>query len=321
MTQQATFQISFDCEGKWGIADHVTAQDNKVFLNARLNKAYQQIVDLLARYDMKATFAFVGALTMSEETYRENEADFTEHPAAEWLRPFLDDMHHQRVDGWLNPDLLSIVASRPEHEIGVHGFTHQALGNSLISREGFLHEMACLKKLPVFQRNDLTIIYPRHVVGYTDLLPQYGFIGYRESLHGDATLPRVRVLNMIDEFNVFQAAQKHAEPAELVQIPSGFLLNWRAGIRKNIPFQVTQIRWKNLIRRAIKKNRVIHLWSHPHNFVNGERMFESLEYILEEIAVTREHGQICNLTQREYALTRREYALTRETASFLINNE
>ena len=305
MAQQATFLISFDCEGKWGIADHVTAQDNEVFLNTRLNLAYQQLVDLLARYKLKATFAFVGALTMSEDAYRNNEADFTRHPdsqATAWIQPFLADMRHRRIDGWLHPDLLSIVASHPEHEIGAHGFTHQALGNSLISREGFMHEMKCLKKLPVFQRDDLTIIYPRHVAGYTDLLPQYGFIGYRESLHGDATLPTVRALNLLDEVNIVQPAQKHAEPAELVVITSGFLLNWRAGIRKKIPFQVTQMRWKNLIQRAIDDNRVIHVWSHPHNFISGERMFESLEDIVRQIAVAHEHGRICNLTQREYAL-------------------
>ncbi len=305
--EQATFLISFDCEGKWGIADHVTTQDNKVFLNVRLNNAYQQLVDLLARYEMKATFAFVGALTMSEDAYRANDADFTHHPDAQasaWLQPFLEDIRHRRVEGWLNPELLSIVASHPEHEIGAHGFAHQALGNALISREGFTHEMECLKKLPVFQRDDLTMIYPRHVVGYTDLLLQYGFIGYREALHGDATLPGVRVLNIIDELNIFQPAQKHAEPAEIVRIPSGFLLNWRAGIRKNIPFRVTQTRWKNLIQRAIRNNQVVHVWSHPHNFINGERMFESLEYILQQIAVAREQGRIHNLTQREYASRR-----------------
>jgi hypothetical protein len=304
MTPQATFLISFDCEGKWGIADHVSAQDEEVFLNTRLNHVYQRLIELLARYELKATFAFVGAFIMSEEAYREHEADFTAHPdpqATAWIQPFLKDMRQQRSDGWLNPDLLSIVASRPEHEIGAHGFTHQALGNSLISREGFLHEMECLKKFPIFQRDDLTIVYPRHVVGYTDLLPRYGVIGYRESLHGDATLPTVRMLNMLDEVNIFQTAQQHAEPANPVPIPSGFLLNWRAGIRKKIPFQVTQLRWKNLIQQAIKTNRVVHLWSHPHNFINGDRMFELLESIFDQIAVARERGRICVRTQREYA--------------------
>jgi hypothetical protein len=36
-----TFIIWFDCEGKWGAADHISARQRRILTNERLNLAYQ----------------------------------------------------------------------------------------------------------------------------------------------------------------------------------------------------------------------------------------------------------------------------------------
>jgi hypothetical protein len=79
------------------------------------------------------------------------------------------------------------------------------------------------------------------------------------------------------------------------------VLNWRAGVRRNIPIPVTLQRWKHLLHDAIARKKVLHLWTHPHNFVSGDRMFEVFEDILRQLAAARDAGNIVNLTQREYA--------------------
>lgn len=307
---KATCIISFDCEGKWGRADKLDEQCAWWFANARLTPAYQQLVDLLARYRIKATFAFVGAFTVSAEDFQTNADRFMANPdqrVAAWINTFRQDFAQGRVDGWLNPDALRIVASHPEHEIGVHGFTHAPLGESYLSPEGFRHEMECLKTLPIFQREDLTIIYPRNRGGYPQILQQYGFIGWRKGLKPDRMRLPGRFVNLLDAVNVAQSAQAHTSPNGLVQIPAGFVLNWRAGVRKNIPAPITLRRWKHLLHDAIARNKVLHLWTHPHNFVSGDRMFEVFERILQQLAAARDAGQIVNLTQREYACERRKH--------------
>ena len=301
---QATCIISFDCEGKWGRADKLDEQSAWWFTNARLTPAYQQIVHLLARYKIKATFAFVGAFTVSAEEFHANADRFTANPdqrVTAWIKPFTQDFAHGRVDGWLNPDALQIVASHSEHEIGAHGFTHAPLSELYISPEGFRHEMECLKILPVFQRDDLSIIYPRNRAGYLQILQDYGFIGYRKALKPDRMQLPGRFINLLDAVNVWQPAQVHASPNGLVQIPAGFVLNWRAGVRRKIPVFLTLRRWKHLLHDAIAHKKVLHLWTHPHNFVSGDRMFEVLESILRQLAAARDAGKIINLTQREYA--------------------
>jgi len=300
----ATCIISFDCEGKWGRADKLDDPSAWWYANENLTPAYRQLVNLLAKYEMKATFAFVGALTLSADEFQSNADRFLGNPdprAVSWTAPFIEDLKQGRVDGWLNPEALRIVTSRPEHEVGAHGFTHTALSESFISPEGFRHEMECLKALPVFQRDDLTIIYPRNRVGYSHMLKEYGFTGFRKALKPDRMKKPGRIINLLDAVNVMQRAQAHARPGAPVEIPAGFVLNWRVGIRKKIPAQLTVRCWKHALQDAIARKRVLHIWAHPHNFVSGDHMFDLFEEIIKPIAAARDAGKIANLTQREYA--------------------
>lgn len=302
---QANFLISFDCEGKWGVADWVADRENDFFNNDRLNQAYQKIIQLLSHHDIKATFAFVGAFTLSETEYHDKKERLFPNsgnaPADIWVSKFKRDAALGMLDGWLNPEALNIVSAHPEHEIAAHGFTHTPLEKSWISLARFTHEMECLKTLPVFQKDNLTFVYPRNLIGYHDQLKQYGFIAYREALQPDRTTLKGRMLNLIDEINIFRTSQAHSEQRELIQIPAGFVLNWRARIRKKIPFNITLMRWEHLLNHALAHKKVFHLWAHPHNFVSGDRMFDLLDGILQNVSHAQKSGKIANVTQEEYA--------------------
>ena len=305
MMPQATCLISFDCEGKWGIADWVSASQHEYFRHDRLTRVYEQLVQLLGRYELKATFAFVGAFTLSPEAYREQKDRFfpdrDNSAANHWIAAFKREMTQGIADGWLNADAFNVVAACPEHEIAAHGFTHTPLHESWVSEAQFRHEMECLKSLPAFQGERLTIVYPRNLVGYADLLPQYGFMAYREALKPDRTTLKGRIVNLLDEINIFRTSQEHAEEGKLVKVPAGFVLNWRFGVRKKIPVRITLRRWDHLLRHAIRKKRVFHLWAHPHNFSSGEQMFNQFERIIEKLAEASKSGAIITMTQQEYA--------------------
>ena len=60
MINKPNFIISLDCEGKWGTVGLSKIQEK---LNSHnLNYVYKKINNLLLKYEMPATFAFVMAL-------------------------------------------------------------------------------------------------------------------------------------------------------------------------------------------------------------------------------------------------------------------
>ncbi len=65
----AKFILSLDCEGKWGVADGLTAKSREMLADDRLEAAYNQIVRLLDEHGIAATFAFAGLFSQSAEQF------------------------------------------------------------------------------------------------------------------------------------------------------------------------------------------------------------------------------------------------------------
>ncbi len=302
--RQPVFIISFDCEGKWGVADNITEYDCHILTNQNLNLAYQRLVDILDKRGLKATFAFVGAFTMSFDEFQANCGWFKDIPfnGKNWLARFRKDMAEKTLDGWLNPIPFEIVKHKQQHEIASHGFTHLPLSKNLISEEAFQHEMKAISMLSEMKGLSFdTFIYPRNLVGYPYLLRAYNFIGYRDSLYGERTrLKRIRYL--LDELNIKQTAQVHGTLEEnLVKIPPGYFLNWRVHLRRMIPLSIITRRWRHAIEKAIENNEVIHLTSHPQDFIDGDSQYRLFDEILKFVAKKQRNGEILNLTQYEYS--------------------
>ena len=104
----------------------------------------------------------------------------------------------------------------------------------------------------------------------------------------------------MSELNILQRAQNHSTNEQLIKIPSGYFLNWRSHLRKKVPISVTIKRWEHAINNAIKNNSVIHLWTHPHNFINGNNQYKLFEKILSFVARARDEKKISILTQKDY---------------------
>ena len=58
-----TFILSLDCEGKWGVADHLDAGIHAALTDAALRRTYGEIVEALDRREIPATFAVVDFFT------------------------------------------------------------------------------------------------------------------------------------------------------------------------------------------------------------------------------------------------------------------
>ena len=83
--------ISYDCEGIWGMMDKIDSLDKKIFNRNALMRLYQELLVIHEKFNLKATFAFVGGFISSKEEFLEA---FNKYPGAEavnrWCKPVIN---------------------------------------------------------------------------------------------------------------------------------------------------------------------------------------------------------------------------------------
>jgi hypothetical protein len=260
------FILSLDCEGKWGVADHLNDTQARALSRENLERAYRGLSDTLDRHDIVATFAFAGCFARSLD---------------ELKRMPLSDLARS------TPDLL-----HARHEIALHGVTHTPWTD--LTLEAARAELALA---PIAGAK--TFVYPRNKVAHTALLREAGFFGFRA-----APVVASRFHAFISEFDVI-ACKPQGDPArsDFIAIPGGQFVNWRHGPRQLVPVMASRLRARRLLERAANEGGLVHYWSHPENFATAPNTFEVLEAILEEVARFRARG-IEVVTQAQYCLER-----------------
>jgi peptidoglycan/xylan/chitin deacetylase (PgdA/CDA1 family) len=301
----ATCIISFDCEGKWGMADKITPELESVLTSSNLELAYTDILRVLDESNIKATFAFVGAFTLSKDEFIDNwlRKILLSQQHCEWLNKLIEDIKLGIVDGWFLPDLLDIVnKSSVGHEIASHGFTHLPLttANSesvQIELDGILF----WKKK--YLLNADTFVFPRNAVSADLKLRDVGIFAYRDAPSwGGISGFKGRIFNLLREFYPFVKSQTMTPSNfhDIVKIPGDFFLNWRSGLRKLVPKWLTLYRLKSAIDDSICADGIVHLWLHPHNLITGFQQKELFEDCILLIKKYVDSGSVVVKTQSEF---------------------
>jgi peptidoglycan/xylan/chitin deacetylase (PgdA/CDA1 family) len=276
--------ISLDCEGRWGVADHLTPEAAAGLTDARLKDAYQEIIDLFEDAELAATFAFVELFTRpaSSET-----TQLVRHLAEEL--PYLSAAAHGLAtgeEGWVGAWALE-MANTGRHEIAFHGATHVPWTD--LSADQARRE---LDLTPPAHRQ--TMVFPRNRIAHLDVLAEFGCRAFR----GCRDFPS-RAQSLLSEFDLSTPSQ--AMPRERdgmpVEIPSGIFVNWRSGLRRLVPPAVTRRRARNLLDHASRTGGVAHFWLHPENVATAPATFQNLTAIVEEIVRFRDAGKIRVETQ------------------------
>lgn len=296
-----TFILSLDCEGKWGMADGLTADHHRWLTSANLRTAYAQLLDLFDEYAIASTFAFVMALLLTPREQRDHDHLFQDQEieGVNWLRAFRTAQVDGGLEGWSSPELLDSVRARDRHEIGCHGFSHLPLGEHMISEPVMRHEIDAAVTVAELRGLRLdTFIYPRNIVGRPHVLRDAGFTAYRERLTTRGG-PVGKAMNLLSELNVTQQPQRVSSASDaIVPIPSGHFFNWRHGVRRLVPSAVTERRWTKLLDRSARAGGVVHLWLHPHNIISAPATFTVLRSVLRHVARHRDAGTIRVKTQQ-----------------------
>ncbi len=314
---RGVFTISFDCEGLWGPS---TLNDDfrRRFTTEALVETYARLCDILARYEINATFAFVGAFVLSPDEARRHR-DWFSSPVGDRVWPrtaeFLRALDDQHCDGWLCPQALDIVRQQGRHELGTHGFEHLAILDQQLTHADFEHDLRLVQTVGRLKGfTSRTLIYPRNQVGFLTSLNAAGIDGYRDYI-GSQRLPfpapeklhsKWDALAALGrEFKLWQRPQTigaldSVSSSDPIAIPPGYFLNWRVGLRRRVPIGLSLRRWELLLEKAARDGGLAHVWSHPHNFITGDREFDLFEGIVRAAAKFVQRGQIENLTQAEF---------------------
>ncbi|HEX8064317.1 MAG TPA: hypothetical protein VF535_14025 [Allosphingosinicella sp.] len=280
------FILSLDCEGKWGVADLLTAAHHETLSDQRLRDAYEAIGKLLADLDVPATFAVTEFFLRSRDELMALPHDEI-RARLPYAGPAFDDLSRGSGEGWSAPWLPDLIGRR--HERACHGVTHTPW--TAMTREQARFELSLAPR----SAGGRTFIHPRNAVAHLDLLEEAGFAGYR--------LPpprRSRAASMASEFNPLVRAQPSPPPAPLQPIPGGYFINWLSGPRRIVPKAVTRLRARRVLRDAARNGTVAHFWTHPENVATAPATLDNLAAVLEEAVSLRRQGLIEVMTQIDY---------------------
>ena len=302
MRSPPAFIMSLDCEGKWGMADGLRPYHHRDLTDRNLVQAYAQLLAMLARHDIAATFAFVMAFTLSEAQRRGFAVlDRQQNPGDGWLRHYWASLDAGLNEGWHVPEALDRVRGDGRHEIASHSFCHRPLGDDVIDEAEAAAELAHAAEAAKLKQVELrTLVFPRNQVGNLGAVRSAGYLGYRTRLDRPGGA-RGKAGALLDEFDTRAAPQEPlADRQGLVAIPPGRFFNWRFGLRRLVPPPVTVARWRNQLDRCAREGGIVHLWLHPHNLITGPGTANVLAEVLGHVARLRDRGAIEVLTQRQY---------------------
>jgi hypothetical protein len=282
---QGTAILSLDCEGKWGVADHLALEHHAGLGEERLRWAYREVTHLLDRHQVAATFAFVELFLRSPKQLRAVPLDELARELP-YLRAASDAIV-SGDEGWSGIWALDMIG--PRHEIAFHGYTHVPWSD--LTAEQARRE---LELTPEARRR--TMVFPRNRVAHLDVLSEFGCIGYRaERRH------RSRLSALLSEFDVRTASEPVTSEQEApMAIPAGIFVNWRGGLRRIVPPAVTRLRARNFLRGAGRRGGVAHFWLHPENIATHPATLVNFAAVVEEIRNARDAGLVVVKTQLQH---------------------
>jgi len=293
--------FSFDCEGKWGMADHPRDWDSSL-THKGLLKAYEFILSTLHANNLSATFAFVGAFTETREEFLDEAfPKLTSKNHMLWLEHSKHRIINKAEEGWFMPELLEMVKEYNTHEIATHSYTH--IPFNMLDIDDARIELGLVRRWA--EKNKIecsTLVYPRNIIKHHDLLKEYGIFGYRDipDTMSNHRIPKL-IKTFIEEVWVFKKSQLLSMDKPVI-IPGGVFINWQYSFRKYIPTTISISKYKHMIHDAKNRSRVAHFWTHPHNFITSPPTKILFKKLCEEVSRQRDESRLIVKKQNDYIL-------------------
>jgi len=283
------FIISLDLELAWGFILKPEHWVLKLLAGDphRGRGAIATLVNLFERHAIPATWATVGHLMLSPG---ESKAwIYREMP--QFQQGWLDWGFYTSVRNsplYCAPDIIEdILASPARHEIGLHSFFHLPFSHcdEAVANEEMRLGVALAQRRGIAMKS---LVFPGNYLGHTDILADYGI----EIFRGNDPEYRQDSLNPLARRAAGAADILVASPVEPV---------WREGVWEipgskyfcgpRLPFTLLP-RARVGLERAIRTNKVFHIWLHPWNLLQQADLAADLDKFLALVAKKRDRGEL-----------------------------
>ncbi len=313
--------ISLDFELFWGVHPIKTpAEYGAAVLGTRV--ALPGILQLFREYDIRATFATVGAL------FFRNKSELIENlpqppvrykdPKFDWYPEYLDKEIGQSEEAdpyHFAGSLVDLIVREGRHEMATHTFSHCFALEEKLTPDAFRIDLE--RAMQVAKQAGVQIeslVFPGNQYGeeHIRLLSQLGLRGYRGNEQGWMYEPRTwqgnhvirRLARLFDAYVNLTGHQTYERgepkgPAGMFNIrASRFLRPFNTALKPLDGLRLRRI--KRSMTDAAMHGRVFHLWWHPHNFgTHTEQNLGFLRSILEHYRFLRDKYQFQSLTMRD----------------------
>lgn len=319
--ESGTLVLSLDFEMMWGIIDCFSPEKYGRSNVEHVPEVIRRIVELLEKYNAKATFGTVGFILAGNiERIKANIPDskpsYQNTALSAYENNYIDEITARYPQQFFANESVELLKQSKQVEIGSHTYCHYYCwekGQTIAQFEADMKkgvEIAMERGI-----EQVSIIFPRNQVteDYLGVCCKYGIIAYRgnakrffEQTHSKLARLKNKVMRLLDTYiSVAGNASipyNEIDVKELpVNIPASRLLR---PYNKNLAFleSLKLRRIRKEIKYAAMHKELYHLWWHPHNFgANIDENVKMLEQILESFAGCREKYGMRAMTMQELA--------------------
>jgi len=308
--ERGIFCLSFDFELAWGSFYNSSIEPLKRKARLTRERVFPQLLELLTRYQISATWATVGHLLLKSCDGNHGQPHPSPPSFPDWY--CYDPKENEETSPeWYGHSLVQqLLSLYPEQDIGLHGFSHCVFNDPSCTTAVAKKEMQnALQAAQDLGLTPISFVFPRDGQGHFDVLLEAGIKVYRgsnQNWYFRLPAPLAKPLHMIHQF--LGLAPPTVMPGiehGLVKVPGSHLYLSMDGLRRFIPIRSRVRAADQALHQASHWKRIFHLYCHPINLAYEDSRTQSLlkgfEDILARAARLRDSRLLNILNMRQIA--------------------
>ena len=294
--------ISLDTELGLG---HLADSEIKIFdsLFYKTKPVIKRLLALFKKYDISVTWAIVGKLI---ENTQKKEIDFF-YKNDKIYQNYLNE----NSDIYAYKNLINDIRFfSKKHDIGSHSYSHITFGpgrrnfyaDNDLATEDFRNNNSVFINHKI---RPISFVFPQNISGHLKILKQFKFKVFRgpeNKWYNSFKGVLKKILKFLD--NILPIPPSVSLPKNrdgLIETNGN--LHFAIvpfGYRKFIPFWILKIKLLFGIHKAIRKNKIFHLWTHPYDLTfREESHFQLLEWFLKISKKYSDEGRLKIITMKD----------------------
>ncbi len=301
------FVFSLDFELAWGSRDVVPDRGALERQAQRTREVvFEPLVGLLEELGISGTWATVGHLFLPGAR---RDAQGTLHPAlprpdhAWWRGDWFDgvpDGDERTAPAWYGRSLVDrLIASN--QEVGSHSFAHPIFADPGCSRAVADADLArCTALADELGITLRSFVFPRNLVGHTDLVAKHGFTCWRPlppewHRQSGVPVPVSRGAHLLSQAagRAAPTVMPRRDPHGLWELPASTVFLPVGGARRVVSMGARVRRCTATIDAAAHERRMAHVYTHPINLADAPGpMLDGFRRVLTHAARLRDRGRL-----------------------------